>query len=103
MNCESFLYILLIMSSCNIVMNKLHCRQDSCEAPVVEYVVRVDGTFSDAKAVARLHGLELIDKMIGFEGIYIMHLKQIGSKKRRRRSPRDISGPGVWVFTGLHF
>ncbi|CAH8465038.1 unnamed protein product [Heterobilharzia americana] len=95
MNCGNFLNLLVTISLCNTVMNELCYNQDSCDIPVAEYVVRVDGTFSDAKAVARLHGLELIDEMIGFKGIYIMHKSKSSFRKRRRRSTTSITGPGV--------
>ncbi|CAH8293118.1 unnamed protein product [Schistosoma turkestanicum] len=103
MNCGNYLYFLLIISLCHTVMNHSHCRQNSCETPAVEYVVRVDGTFSDAKAVARLHDLELVDEMIGFKGMYIMHSKASGLKRRKRRSVVSIDGPGVKWFAKQEF
>ncbi|RTG84802.1 proprotein convertase subtilisin/kexin type 6 [Schistosoma bovis] len=84
-------------------MNQLYCRQNSCEMPSVEYVVRVDGTFSDAKAVARLHNLELVDEMIGFKGMYIMHSKASALKRRKRRAMVSIGGPGVKWFIKQEF
>ncbi|TNN13562.1 Proprotein convertase subtilisin/kexin type 6 [Schistosoma japonicum] len=99
MNCENCLYFLIVVSLCHTVMNQSYCHQNRCKIPSVEYVVRVDGTFSDAKAIARLHDLELIDEMIGFKGMYIMQSKAKGLRKRMRRDVTFIGGPGVkWVM-----
>ncbi|KAH9596570.1 Proprotein convertase subtilisin/kexin type 6 [Schistosoma haematobium] len=103
MNCGNYLHFLLVISLCHTVMNQLYCRQNSCEMPSVEYVVRVDGTFSDAKAVARLHDLELVDEMIGFKGMYIMHSKASALKRRKRRAMVSIGGPGVKWFIKQEF
>ncbi|CAH8438525.1 unnamed protein product [Schistosoma rodhaini] len=103
MNCGNYLHFLLVISLCHTVMNQLYCHQNSCEMPSVEYVVRVDGTFSDAKVVARLHDLKLVDEMIGFKGMYIMHSKVSAFKRRKRRAVVSIRGPGVKWFIKQEF